>query len=418
MSTIPATEGVPVGVTQATQRDARIDALRGVFILSMAADHLGHLLQLIGLPTSAKLYTYQSLGWSSAAEFFVFFSGYVLAGVYGRTQATLGFGPTQWRGVHRAWELYVRNALVFVLVLALVGWLFADSAALLQATRLDLGMARGLLAVRDFMRLDYFPTFLEVLPLYMLLVLAAPGFVALQARWPALPISLSAALWLAVQLAPGLNLHTPGAWHFNPFAWQFVFFLGMWLARVCPLQGLQERLRPQRRRQLPLVLALLLACLVLKALDKADVVLPLVGALDLPGLGKTQLGPLRLLHFGLVLWLIALAMPSNAWVRAHALPRAVARVGTHSLDCFCASIVLCYALAGVFAQSERGSAVYFGLQAINLGGLVLLACWLQWFKGPPWRSPPGGPVRPPRRTDASGYSSDSAAPVAGLSTAL
>lgn len=380
-----------------TQRDARIDFLRGFFILSMCVDHLGYLLQVIGNNASAKVYTYQSLGWSSAAEFFVFFSGYVIATVYSRTLAARGFWRTQLRGLHRSWELYVRNGLVFLLVLALVPLLFAGSTGLLQGTRLHLAEAQGAQVVLAFMRFDYFPTFLEVLPLYMVLMAVAPAFLWLltrlapRLRW--LPIALSAALWLAVQADPGLNFHTPGAWHFNPFAWQFVFFLGVWIARELPLDRVD---RSRRGQQLALVLALLGACTLLKALDKADVVLPLVGALDMPGTGKTGLAPLRLLHFLLVLWLIALAMPSHDWVQSHALARGVARVGTHSLDCFCASIVGCYLLAGVFSLGTHGTAQYFAVQAANVGGIVLLACWFQWLKSPPWRTPPGGPPGRPR----------------------
>ncbi|WP_326533358.1 OpgC domain-containing protein [Pseudorhodoferax sp.] len=383
-------------MSSASQRDSRIDFLRGFFILSMCVDHLGYLLQVIGNQAAAKVYTYQSLGWSSAAEFFVFFSGYVIATVYSRTLAARGFARTQLRGLHRSWELYVRNGLVFLLVLALVPWLFAGSTGLLQGTRLNLAEGHGAQVVLAFMRFDYFPTFLEVLPLYMVLMAVAPAFLWLQARLRWLPIALSAALWLAVQADPGLNFHTPGAWHFNPLAWQFVFFLGVWIAAELPLDRVD---RAQRGRKLALALALLAACTLLKGLDKAGTVLPLVGALDIPGTGKTDMQPLRLLHFLLVLWLIALAMPSNDWVRGHALARGVARVGTHSLDCFCASIVGCYLLAGVFALSARGTPAYFALQAINVFGIVLLACWFQWLKTPPWRAPPAGPVRQPRDRD-------------------
>lgn len=396
-----------------TQRDARIDFLRGFFILSMCVDHLGYLLQVIGNQAAAKVYTYQSLGWSSAAEFFVFFSGYVIATVYRRTLDARGFWRTQLRGLHRSWELYVRNGLVFLLVLALVPLLFAgsaDSAGLLQGTRLYLAEDLGAQVVPAFMRFAYFPTFLEVLPLYMVLMAVAPAFLFVQARLRWLPIALSAALWLAVQADPGLNFHTPGAWHFNPYAWQFVFFLGVWIATEMPLDRVD---RSQRGRKLALALALLAACALLKALDKADAVLPLVGALDVPGTGKTDVGPLRLLHFLLVLWLIALAMPSGDWVRGHALARSVARVGTHSLDCFCASIVGCYVLAGLFALSARGTSVYFVLQAINMSSLVLFACWLQWLKTPPWRTPPAGPVRQPRDQDRA----PQGAPGTGLGSA-
>lgn len=372
------------------ERDSRIDFLRGFFILSMSLDHLGHLLQNIGNLSTAKVYTYQSLGWSSAAEFFVFFSGYVVASVYSRSMAARGFWRTELRGVHRAWELYGRNGLVFLLVMLLVPLLFPGNAALLHSTRLDLAENFGARVAFEFMRFAYLPTFLEVLPLYMVLMVAAPVFLYLHrlSRW--LPLAVSVAIWLAVQFDPSLNFRTPGGWHFNPLAWQFIFVLGLWLAREMPLSEFD---RTHQARKLALVLGLLVACTLLKAVDKAGIALPLVGPIEIPGTGKTNMQPIRLLHFLLVVWLIAIAMPSNAWIRRHVVTRGVARVGTHSLDCFCASIVLCYLLAGVFSWTGRGTSAYFAVQAANMVTIILLAFWFQWLKTPPWRSPPGGTGR-------------------------
>jgi OpgC protein len=63
-------------------RDTRIDTLRGLFLVLMTFDHLPYhpLLRL----------TMQSLGFVSAAEGFVFVSGLVSAGVYGRILAKQG----------------------------------------------------------------------------------------------------------------------------------------------------------------------------------------------------------------------------------------------------------------------------------------------------------------------------------------
>lgn len=373
-----------------TERDSRIDFLRGFFILSMCLDHLGFLLQGVGNNASLKLYTYQSLGWSSAAEFFVFFSGYVIATVYSRSLVSRGFWNTQVRGLHRAWELYVRNGFVFLAVLAVVPWIFSRSNGLIDISRLDLAANYGERVILAFMRFEYFPAFLEVLPLYMVLIAMAPGFLYLYARVKWLPMLLSAFVWLAVQLHPSLNFYTPGGWHFNPLAWQFVFFLGVWTAKEWPLGEVD---RSSRGRKITWVLAVLALCTVLKLMDKADVRLPLIGVLDIPWLDKTNMQPIRLLHFLLVVRLVALLMPSNAWIKRHLMMRGVARVGTHSLDCFSTSIVSCYVLAGLFSWSERGSLEYLSVQFANLLLIVLLALWFQWIKTPPWRAPPGGSIR-------------------------
>ena len=373
--------------TALTERDSRIDFIRGFFILMMCVDHFGFLLQTIGNNAAAKVYTYNSIGWSSGAEFFVFFSGYVIAIVYSKTLAARGFWRLQLRAAHRGWELYVRNGLVFLLVLALVPLLFSGDAKLLHATQLDVAADYGVGAILAFMRLAYMPTYLEVLPLYMVLMAVAPAFLLLHARSRWLPIAVSGAVWLAVQFFPWLNFYSPSPWHFNPLAWQFVFFIGMWLAKEFPLTQFD---RTQQVRKVAIVVSVLGLCTVLKLIDKADVVLPLIGVVDIPGHAKPNVEPLRLLHFLLVIYLIGVAMPSNEWVRKRLLTRGVAQVGTHSLDCFSTSIVLGYLTAGVFSLTQRGTLEYFVLEAVNVFGIVLAAFWFQWLKTPPWRSPPGG----------------------------
>ena len=79
-------------------------------------------------------------------------------------------------------------------------------------------------------------------------------------------------------------------------------------------------------------------------------------------------------------------MPSNDWVKQRWLTRGVALVGTHSLDCFCFTILLGYASAGLFSLSTRGTFEYFVLVAVNLTGLVLAAFWFAWLKTQPWRT--------------------------------
>jgi hypothetical protein len=365
-------------------RDSRIDLIRGLFILTMVVDHFGHLAALIGNQSAAKVYTYQSLGWSSAAEFFVFFSGYVLATVYGTTLATRGYWRLQLRAVHRAWELYARNAVIWLLCLLLIGVFFAGNGDLAAATRIDLAgqyQDGGILA---FTTLRYMPTFLEVLPLYMVLMLVAPVFVWLQTRSGLMALAASALVWLAVQIDPELNFHSDtGAWNFNPYAWQFVFFLGMWSAKAMPLTEVN---RDHRRTRLTVVLAVLAGCLALKLLDKYDVALPLLGQIAVPAIGKPNVEPLRLLHFLLVVYLAALVLPSSHWLQQRWWARKVALVGQQSLDCFCASILLCYVTAGIFSLSGRGTTDYFLLVAVNVLGVVLCAGFFQWIKTPPWRS--------------------------------
>lgn len=368
------------------ERDTRIDFIRGVFILMMCADHFGYLLALIGSNAQAKVYTYNSIGWSSGAEFFVFFSGYVIATVYSKTMGEAGFWKAQLRSTHRAWELYARNALVFMLALAMMRALFDGNAALYAATQLDRAGRLADNGILAFMSLQYAPTYLEVLPMYMQLVLFAPLFLWLHARTRVASIALSALVWALVQLKVPLGLDVLGVrGTFNPWAWQFVFFLGMWFAKERPLTNFD---RTRRRSKVAAIIGVLALCTLVKLIDKSNFVLPVLGAIDVPGHAKPDLEPLRLAHFLLVVYLIGVMLPANDWVKQRLLTRGIAQVGTHSLDCFCFSILLNYATAGLFAMTARGTLEYFVLQLVNVGGVVLAALFFSWLKSPPWRSHP------------------------------
>lgn len=368
------------------ERDTRIDFIRGVFILMMVADHFGYLLSLIGSNAQAKVYTYNSIGWSSGAEFFVFFSGYVIATVYSKTMNEAGFWKAQLRSTHRAWELYARNALVFMLALAMMRWLFDGNTALYAATQLDRAARLPDNGILAFMSLQYAPTYLEVLPLYMQLLLFTPIFLWLHARSRVASIVLSALLWLLVQLKAPLGLDVLAVrGTFNPWAWQFLFFLGMWFAKECPLTTFD---RSHAQLKVAVLLGVLALCTVVKLIDKSNLVLPVLGAIDVPGHAKPDLEPLRLAHFLLVVYLIGVVLPANDWVKQRLLTRGIAQVGTHSLDCFCFSILLNYATAGLFSMTPRGTLEYFVLQLVNVGGVVAAAFFFSWLKTPPWRPQP------------------------------
>src|SRR5690606_30820497 len=65
----------------------------------------------------------------------------------------------------------------------------------------------------------------DILPLYILFLLAAPVLIAAAARWPRTVLAASFALWLAAGLAP-VNLPTwpeGRGWFFNPLSSQMLF---------------------------------------------------------------------------------------------------------------------------------------------------------------------------------------------------
>jgi hypothetical protein len=370
------------------QRDLRIDAIRGGGILMIAVDHFSGLAQAIAVqPFVMPFPTWTRIGWSSAAEFFVFFSGYILALVYSRTLERQGPLLLQARAVHRAWQIYVANLLTLCAVL------LALSTPALSSESLE--MSTGIAALFgtqaswhetnrliSFLSLRDAPAFFEILHLYVVLLLVAP-LLLIAARLSRLAVlGGSLAMWLCVQVDPGLNIPD---WHFNPFAWQLMFVLGM----LCSVTRVFERIDALRGRRVLLTgsAAVLGFAALLKTIDKAGWALPLIGAIDIPGIDKPVLGPLRVVHFIASVILITQIVPDSPRLASSRLAGIVARIGQHSLECFCFSTLLAYIGAAALARMQP-----FGSGSVFVTGcvIVLLLCasapFLLWFRSEPWRA--------------------------------
>ena len=72
-------------------RDLRIDLLRGISLIVIFIDHLSDTALSLG-GTHFYFPTLRNFGFCSAAEFFVFFSGYVFGIVYIKNLERSGFG--------------------------------------------------------------------------------------------------------------------------------------------------------------------------------------------------------------------------------------------------------------------------------------------------------------------------------------
>ena len=96
-------------------------------------------------------------------------------------------------------------------------------------------------ALIQALMLKFQPNFMDVLPLYIVLLLAFPLVLWLLLHWPIVALALSVALYAAVQhFYWNLPAYPTGTWFFNPLAWQLIFVVGAWLGvggaeRIGPL---------------------------------------------------------------------------------------------------------------------------------------------------------------------------------------
>src|SRR6202140_2677116 len=203
-------------------RDPRLDFFRGVALIFIFIDHIPE--------NILSYFTLEAVGFFDAAEVFIFISGFAAALAYGRRLIQEGALYATAQVLHRAWQLYVAHIFLFVIFIAEVSY---------TATTFKNPMYNEEMRVADFLDephvavvkallLQFQPTFLDILPLYILMLVIFPVVLLGMQRHPLLVLLPSFMLYLVVQAT---NLSVPAypeghVWYFNPLAWQFLFISG------------------------------------------------------------------------------------------------------------------------------------------------------------------------------------------------
>lgn len=372
---ITAAGPLPVGI-RAGGRDLRLDFFRGLALLYIFLDHV---------PSNVVAWlTLRNYGFSDATEIFVFISGYSAALAYGRRMQAHGlvFGTAS--VLHRAWEIYIAHIFLFVLYSAQIAWIgtrfhnpmFAEEANLLRF--LDDPLANFV----EALLLRFRPANMDVLPLYIVLLLGfAPALWCLLRR-PWLTLTLSAALYLAAGLNNwNLPAYPPGsAWYFNPLCWQFLFLLGAACALYPALPHAIER---QARWLQPLALAMLIFALAVTATwhlpEYAELMPEWLAQLIYP-ISKTNLDPLRLLHFLALAWLAGHYVGADAHFLRGRWAAPLVLCGRHSLHVFCLGILLAFAAHFYLVEFHGGTLAQLGVSVAGAGLMLLLALLMEWYR--------------------------------------
>jgi hypothetical protein len=365
-------------------RDVRLDVFRGLALLIIFITHVP------GLVFAG--FTPRAFGFADAAEAFVLLAGLAAYHAYSRPflKAELTTGAIM-RGslpiFTRVWQLYVTHVALVVLVTGILAYAaqrFGDPEYL-EASGLDVLLSQPAETVLGIMTLTFLPHFLDILPMYVILLAALPlAALALRVHW-ALPLLMSAALYGAVQVT-GLNLPNMNAsrvWFFNPVAWQFLFVLGFVVSHLAAAGRLDGLFARGALLKVVTVLALgYVAFTVLAAAPwRQFAAFANIEVLDpayLPLADKTNLTPLRLFDALAKFWLIAVLVDRGAaWLDTGA-GRMLALAGRHSLPVFVLGLVASTIATVLVKQAAYGLGVQF---AVTLGGVALLigfAALLDW----------------------------------------
>ncbi|HSL51960.1 MAG TPA: OpgC domain-containing protein [Candidatus Deferrimicrobiaceae bacterium] len=360
-------------------RDLRLDFFRGLALFCIFLDHLPD--------NFLAQFTLQSLMLGDAAEVFILISGYTAGMVYGRVMERQGFLIATVRVGHRVWQLYVAHVFLFMIFMAAVAYTVGALNSSLYAEEFlaaDFLNEPGV-AVIKALTLQFQPAYMDILPLYIVLLAAFPFMLAGFRSWPRVVLGAALALWLAAQLDPRVALPAyPGpdrVWFFNPFGWQALFFLGAWLG----WRGIRDRLSwLDRRWLLGLAAGLALAGLVIRfswTLHGLYYAIPALGNTKFLWLFLSK-GDLGLLRFANVLALALLVRrlisPQAAFLAGRvAWPFVVC--GRHSLHIFCLGILLSVVGHLVLSEFVGGLLMQLAVSAVGVAIMIAVAALMEWF---------------------------------------
>lgn len=324
-------------------------------------------------------FTHASYSLSDSADLFVFLAGWgmrLMAGS-GEKQQSTWYLVLRLGG--RTITLYAAQIMLTMIAIAMLAGcaLLLGNPLLLEwhnaaavfhdpvATHVGLAMLTH--------QLGYF----DILPLYVVLMVMAPGFAVIDRYAPHVLLPLSLLLY-GVTLVFRISVPTwpvEGQWFFNPLAWQLLFVLGFVLARDDGIGAwVRRNIVAIRWVALPVVLAGLAFVLSGWWPDPTKIPQPRLFFL----IDKSFMTPPRLIQF---LALIAVMSATYPYIRRYASQLVVflSMLGRNSLYVFCVGSIL--SLAGqILRYIYQGN--FFIDTAVVVCGIAILA-FTAWL--PEWR---------------------------------
>jgi hypothetical protein len=367
---VRSTSAIPSG------RDLRLDFFRGLALIFIFIDHIpGNVI---------ADFTVRNFGFSDASEIFIFISGYAAGLVYMRAARREGIVFASARVLRRVWQLYVAHLFLFVIFVAQVAWtsIKFDNPMYVEEMNIASFLQEPHVAIIQSMLLKFKPVYMDILPLYIVLLLFLPVVLWLSMRSRLLTIAVAAVLYGVVR---HYHLNLPGyptgaVWFFNPLAWQLLFVVGAVL-------GGSSRRDPFPIPRHPALLAVALAYLAFALVASVrwiffelgdgpfDAMLKSLFPFD-----KTNLSLWRFFHFlALAYAVIYFVRPENPFFRS-TVAWPVILCGQHSLHVFCLGVFLSF--AGLIAIVEVSNSIPFQILVNLLGILAMIAtaCVLAWYK--------------------------------------
>jgi hypothetical protein len=354
-----------------TNRDLRIDFFRGVALWWIFTDHI---------PADwLGNFSIRNFALCDATEIFVLLAGYAGGIAYGGAMRAEGWLYAGADVIRRAWTLYIAHIFLFVIFAAQVGVSAAalDRADYLDEIHLDVLGEAPYRALAEALTLHFQPAYLNILPLYVVILLMFAAALPLL-RWPWVLAGLSLGLYMVARLfSLNFSSWTGGGWFFNPLTWQLLFMMGAILA-YAPGEAPRQPARIFDIASVVIVVFGLVMQWIVWPFPVTIAHLPDPVVHILMSIDKGGLHPFRLLSILALTWLCTRLISARAsWLQWRiAQPFVIA--GQHSLPVFCAGIFLAF-LGRLATEADTGILVQAG---VNLGGaasLWIVAAVAAWY---------------------------------------
>ena len=332
------------------ERDVRLDLFRGVGLWMIFLDHIPH--------DVVSWLTLRNYGFSDAAEFFVFISGYLAGFIYGPIIKAGHFLSALKRLWKRAMEMYVAHIMLFLVFTAQIARTVRkfDNPLYEDEFNVHNFLEHPDILIGQALTLRYKPVNLDVLPLYITLIATAPFMLWAMVRRPNLTLLASVVLYIFARIFDwNFASYPPGStWYFNPFAWQMLFIFAAW----CGTGG-ATRIWPIVQSRLALIAALIwiaFAFLIVMTWHVAalDALVPKWMIKIIYPIDKTDLDMFRFTHFLALALIVSRYVPHDWAPLKFKWLRPAIMCGRHSLPIFCFGVFLSFAAHWVLMQYTRG----------------------------------------------------------------
>ena len=352
-------------------RSASLDFWRGFALLTIFINHV---------PGNAlEPWTHKNFGFSDAAELFVLLAGISAAMAYGTGMEPGSQARQSIRILLRAWTLYMAHIVVLALCGAAIayGVIVTGDIRLLEATQFDQIIGAPLEAAIGVATLGLQPAYLNILPLYIVLLALTPVYLRLARIGIGTLLAVAAALYVVAQIGRLTLPSYPGvdAWYFNPLTWQLLYAIGL---AVGTKLGRGETLGFAPWLQVAAVAYVLIAATwAIGGFYNPYDLSPLprfVWDFD-----KTNLSLPRILHV-LALAVIVAALPLDRIMRGSAAVSPFVILGRQALPVFCIGTVLALAAVPVRASELGHPALDFLIIGAGIGVQFLVAWVLEWYR--------------------------------------